>query len=438
MKKYFALLLLIFISSFLNVHADDSMVSILYADDEFIEVKGAYYNCNRLDLPFAIETRQLFKMSNEKRNDIGNNSYYLTMTLTSLINNESHDFQSLIMMDDDHVYSSITKIKNTSSYIVQGVYSVTTKKYFGEYETTHHPCWDAYVECEIELDDQTIYLMILRIREYSLADANARLENFPVIQIGDQISFGKESIPQDQGVLDLKNCLYDFSTIYRDNQKIQINQVKFKGNKRRLKTYSIWNIQDRIFKLRNYPYYFDSKKIDFYLDYDENYVLASEEIEYLADHSYRLTIGLVSPTTNKIHYFPSLVLNDEDYAEIGKIQNYKRFLSWIGSDSYPIWVVRHEFEMILKDGSSYKVRGLIEKSNKKEAEGSVNDVLIQEGDQIFWGPEVTYEWQPIEAKNVNFEYARFYQGGKQVTFNWLQVRGHLRRTQSTHVRSLGI
>jgi hypothetical protein len=428
MKNYFIFVMLFFSAVFSNICAEDSLVSILYVDDEFFEAKGVYYNWRQSEVPYSIETRQLFKMTNEKKNYTGTNSYYLTMTLTSLINNKSCDFSSLVMTDDN-IHTSIAKVKNQSSYIVEGTYPLPRSS-SSVHHMTYHPCWDVYAEHEVELDDGTVYLMILRIREYTFDDAKHKLKTFPVIQSGDQILLGYETVfNKNQEVLDLKNCLYDDSKIYHNNEEIQIDQVIVMGYKKTLKRYSVCHITNNHFKLRDHYFYFDPHKIDFPLDDNKTLVVASEEVEHLSNHSYRLTIGIISPTTNKIHYFKSILLNDKENAEIDKIENYKRYVSSLGKGSNIIWIIRHDLEVILKDGSSYKVRTYIKKTGKKEAVDCVNDVLIQESDQIFWGPEVAFDWHNIDVKNICFRYAKICRDGKKIPFDWLEINGDLRHSQ---------
>lgn len=425
MKKFVMPLLFIFLTIGSWSYGENELVSILYRDQNFIEVKGRYFYLNQKELPFSMKKGELFVLSNENIIPLEGESYQVTIDLTSLKNNQTASLSSTIVNETNR--SRIEHITEKKRYIVEGTYDVT-RRHFDCNVTSHYPCWDVYVDYEVVVENGLPYALITRKREFSEETAINTKDNYPSLFVGDEVEWGHEDVPESEKALDIQNCHFNNSKIFHTDQEIEFTEAKLIGMKRKEKKYRIEWVQNDLFEFHHNFYFFGESAKDFPpLTRGVELVIASEEVKTLEGTSYQTTIGLVSPLTKKIHYFESILTDNNEYATIDKVIELSRSAGFTGGGNWTWWHVQVVSDVILKDGTKYRVTANFPKSSKKRAKAELNKDGLIPGDKIFWGPERGLDWLPVDLKNITFEYSKIYRYGRELEIDKLWISGFIRR-----------
>lgn len=422
LKYYFFILFIVFS----KVQAVD-LVTVLYKDNEFFEIKGNYYYFDNKDIPFSIASGETLLLLDEQKHSIGTDSYFNTISLADESNDKRCEFRSLVIGGKSN---KITNIKEKSRNIKKGIY--VKERYRCNFDARcedKQPCWDVHVIYDVIFDDTTSYELITRIREYSEKDAKDRLNDFPPVKEEDELIWGEEETNANQ--LDLHHFQYGAKIVHNSNP-IKLDEATLIGNKRKVKQYKVHiehDINDKkFFRVRNHYFPITPEAKDLYPSW--LCTVASEQYIPQLENSYYVTIGLISSQTQKIHYFDSILHDDNESSEIDHVvENGRQLVRYVGLDDDD-WAVEYDLTVTLKDGSVYSVVASVLQSNKRKAKAETkkSGLCLQKGDEIVWGR--SWHLYGCDVDRVEFNYAKIRRNGKKKDFYRLNVQGPERKSYS--------
>lgn len=410
-----------------NIHANqmeisndsDHLVTITDIRDGYFAAKGYYYPVDKELIPLFINKDDKYILSNEEIHPIGKDTYS-TMTLTSLANNQSFDFKSLPVTTGR---SEIFTLFERSRSIEPNTQTEEYRCRFDENCYRTFPVWDVVIEYEVQFEyeaqfkNETFYTLKIAKRE---RDENAAIEFFNHfnIEVKDEIAWGSEVLKSIEETIYGAPRYYGPTKISRNGKELQelIGCVEVRGQKRTPHTFMYNWTAPQVFKINGYYYQFDPRSLDFNLpEFGGFLILASQEIEYLSYNDYRVKIGVVSPTSQRIYYLTTLLSNDEKFSEIDQV------VEESSSDRN-----RMKLTVYLKDGLTYHI----------SLNSTVGKDAVQPGDQIFWDfsklgyPYWNYShWvcNPVrELTNVDFRDSYILRNGQSVNLPELEIKGQLR------------
>jgi len=374
------------------------LVSITYETDEFFIIKNVYFLKDNT-VPFPLKKGEQFIISNEQKHELPDNSYFMTMTLSSQRYNASHHFTSTVASISPT--ATIKNILEKRSYIEEFLCTPDDCSPFA--------CWLACNEYKIELEDGQVYSLTTNLRKDSPECAEAALQEIPAVQPGDQILW-REGGDYDwfYKLTGIKKWIYRHSRIYRDGVLLQFFKPSIVGTKRSppagdlIDTIQTLPSGEGSFAIRNMVYNFDANDAEF-LDFG-CYTVISEEIVKLAKNSYEMIIGINSCKDQKTHYFVSVLLSSEAFEKVTKVNNEE----WSqGSEIYFYYA-----DLTLESGYSYRLEYRVKKG-KSSFQEFKKSISVNPGDQVNWEScgsfrcfhrlEYTYEPKLKRAGKVLFE-----------------------------------
>jgi hypothetical protein len=371
------------------------VVSVFYKDDDVFEIKGHYYWLEDSATGFPIKEGDSFLLSNETKQILGENVYYMTINLTSREEKRSCEFRSLQVNTNPNILIRTCELKSLE--IVKRTYPVD-KRVFDGYERYYYPCWDVEAKYQLVLEDGSAYELLTCNRDYDEQSAKERIKKETLIQAGDQV-FWQEDLGG------IKNCKYG-SYLKRDDVRLEFGVIELYGPRRApVGKKVVSGIQGDVFKFTRYLFYFDPEE-DSHINEGAQLILVNRSIEQLPGKSYIVTLGVLAPGSEEIHYHKSLLTNDEDIAKIVKVKRISRsFISYFPR-------LEDEYEAMLEDGAIYRVKTVFcnrkaDKDEIKEIKDADRDLLLP-GDIIYWGTHYG-SWFDDDCRD--YKWMRYYRGG---------------------------
>lgn len=388
MKKVILFIALLFQVSLLSAK-DGEAVSIISIDDGLLEIKGHYYySKSRPSIPIIPLNKKitdkkdnLYILWNEQKHQGKGEGYFQTITLEK--DGKTQDFISLQMNEEKK--SIIERVKLKKFEIVKTEYVAEQRRIFDAYESIKKPCWDVKHQYQIQTNDGLTYTIEARIRKYTRKEAND-IERDPWIHHGDTLLWG--DFKEGDGTA--LHSRFHSSQIFHNGQQSLFDELTITGQRRTKKTYPIIEVRNNLFQVKNHLFYFDPK-LDL-ITKNVHFIVASEEYTHLVDDSYTVTIGLFFPDLDQIRYFESMLTNDNDHAAIDKVISTSYTISDCGLMPFKhLWVLTFNYEVILKDGTSYLIKCCIEQSKQSGEISEANELIskysLKPGDVIYWGPD---------------------------------------------------